>query len=117
MSVVVINNMPTQEDVATARKDYKDYIKITIDIVQEIIALGGEYHADAEALMIRNYNCKQENIWGGGYQISKNEFIVDALINIRPMHNNPSTDILDARKRVRFLTLSKQKFANIKSLL
>ena|SRR3989344_5691225 len=117
MSVIIINNTPTRQDIASAREDYNDYIKITADIDKEIVAMGGEYHADAEAIMIKDYNCQQENIWGGGYQISKDEFIVDALINIRPSDNNSSTDILDPSKRVKFLTLAKQKLANIKSLL
>ncbi len=117
MSVVVINGSLTKEDIEIGREDYKDYIKITADIYKGIVAIGGEYHADAEAIMIKKYDCQQKNIWGGGYQISKDEFIVDALINIRPIDNNSSTDILDPLKRQKFLNLIKQKFANIKSLL
>ncbi|MEK7526589.1 MAG: DUF5674 family protein [Patescibacteria group bacterium] len=117
MSVVIIKDILTVQDVEKAREEYKDYIKITVDIDKGVVAIGGQFHADAEMVMMQEYNCKQSSIWGGGYQISKDTFIVDALINMRPSDNNPSSDILNPEKREKFLTLAKQKLANIKSLL
>lgn len=65
MAIVVVQKKPSKEELETARQDYDTYIKITIDLNKKLIALGGEYHADAEALLLEQGG-KQKDIWGGG---------------------------------------------------
>jgi len=70
-------------------------IKIVVDINREIIALGGEMHADAEEVLL-NDGSKQEDLWGANIfpDREKDKRIrYDSLINIRPSQNNTSLEI------------------------
>ena len=96
----------TEEDFEKAEKDYKTYIKITVDIESETVALGGEYHADAEKILLEE-GSKQENIWGGGVDLKSKAIFVNAMINLRPK-SNYSTDILDPVARKRFLGIARK---------
>lgn len=75
---------------------FPEMIKFVVDIDKEILALGGELHADAEAVLLEA-GCEQKNLWGGNvYPDSKIEKIeYDSLINIRPSQNNRSLEIQD----------------------
>ena len=80
-------------------------VKMVVDIEKGIMGLGGDLHADAEALLIQNGSL-QENIWGANLYPdldSKNRIEYTALINIRPSQNNPSMEILDdqVKKKVK----------------
>lgn len=119
MSVVILdkNRLPAKEEINSAKKHYNNYLKITIDIVKEIVAIGGEYHVDAEQIMIKNYNCKQKNIWGGGYELDTGEYRTDAMINVRPFHKNSTMIIRDPEIERKFLQIAKDTIENIKFIL
>ena len=77
---------------------FPEMIKFVVDVEKEILALGGEMHADAEETLLE-YGSEQKNLWGGNvYPDSKTEKIeYNSLINIRPSQNNRSLDIQDER--------------------
>lgn len=80
-----------------AKKGYGSVVKIAIDIEREKIALGGEFHSDCEAMLVKN-GSEPVNIWGANVysdrpEKERLEFI--ALINIRPTFNNRSMEIQD----------------------
>ena len=104
MTVVIIKDKLTSEDVKKAREEYEFYIKITADIEKEIIALGGEYHADAEKVLIEKYNCLSRNIWGGGYNITTKKIETNAILNLRPGIND-SMEIIDPEARKKYIEL------------
>ena len=104
MAIIVIKEKLTSGDIKKAREDYEFYIKITVDIEKQIIALGGEYHADAEKVLIEEYNCSSKNIWGGGYNIKTKNFETNAMINLRPEVND-SMEIIDSDIRKRYIDL------------
>ena len=111
MIIILPKNQPlTPEALKQARMDYKDFVKVTIDIKNEIVALGGEYHIDAERILLEQ-GSKQENIWGGGVDLSTNTFVINAMVNLRPGRND-STDILDPTTRERFLSLAQGALKN-----
>ncbi len=116
MAIVVIKDKISKEDIKRAREEYAEYIKITADTEQEIVAIGGEYHADAEQVLRENYGSLGSNIWGGGYNITLDTFEVNAIVNIKPGKND-SSDILDPGARNHFLEIVKRKLGGIKSWL
>ena len=116
MAVVILKKRLTQQIIQKAREEYKNYIKITVDLEQEIIALGGEYRADAEGVLNREHDSKRSHIWGGGYNIETGEFETNALINIR-QPNNPSMEIVDTDARENFLGLVKDQLQEIPDYL
>lgn len=115
MIVVVVNNL-TKTDLLKAREDYREYIKITVDLQKKIVAIGGEYHADAEAKLTEEYQSKSSDIWGGGYNITLRKYETNAMINIKPAVND-SPDILDPVIREKFLNLVKEKLAGLELLM
>ena len=78
-----------------AKEFYRDMIKGAVDLEREIIALGGEYHIDANNVLI-NDGSHQENIWGFNLNLGSDMDIeYTALINIRPAAGNKSMTISD----------------------
>lgn len=113
--VIVVDKL-SEEDVLKAKEDYSEYIKVTADISRGIVAIGGEYHADAEEILVRDYQCENKDIWGGGYNIKLKKFETNAVLNIKPQIND-SPEIIDQKIRETFLSLVKEKLANIEVFL
>lgn len=106
MAIILVENKPSKEDFQKTKEDYESYIKLTIDIERQIVALGGEYHTDAEKLLL-DQGSKQKNIWGGGVNLETKQFETNAIINLRPGRND-STEILDLKTREKFLIIAKR---------
>ena len=73
-------------------------IKGVVDIEQEILAMGGEYHMDANVVLTEN-GSKQKDVWGFNWYFDRNdderiEYV--SLINIRPLHGNKVMEVQDA---------------------
>jgi hypothetical protein len=87
---------------------FGDMVKYVVDVRRGWIAVGGELHADGEALLLES-GAEQADLWGANYYPGRGperciEF--SALINIRPAQGNPAMEILDpdTRERIRDLT-------------
>ena len=104
------------EDVKKAREHYEFYIKVTADVEQKIVIIGGEYHVDAETLLLNKYGGRQGDIWGGGFNLRTKRFETNALINLRTGKND-SMEIIDSKAREAFLSLVKSKLQGIEDLL
>ncbi len=85
-------------------------VKFVVDVEQGIVAVGGELHADAEAILI-DRGSRQESLWGGNYYPGRGEsrcLEYGSLINIRPSLKNPSMFVQDAviREKMREIVAS-----------
>lgn len=109
MAVVKIEERVTKEDLKRAREEYGDFIKVVVDINKRAMVIGGEWHADAEKMLLDSGN-QQENIWGGSVDLSTRAIDVIALINIRSKHGNDSQEILDLKVKEKFIQIVKEKF-------
>lgn len=109
MSVVIIKDKVTPKDLKVASQDYGEYIKVVIDIETEMAAIGGQWHADGEAELLK-LDSKQKNIWGGGLDLKRKIIETSALINIRPRQGNASQEILDLKIKEKFTRIVKDKF-------
>lgn len=90
-----------------AKKRFGDMVKAVVDIELGIMVIGGELHADEEAILLEN-GSKQENLWGINIYIDKlaNERVeFDSMINIRPRQNNRSRDVLDPKIREKIVAI------------
>ncbi len=88
-----------------AENQFGDLVKAVVDVEKEIIAIGGDLHADEEALLLEQGSI-QENLWGINLHIDKaeNEFIeFDSMINVRPSQNNKIRGIesLDTQRKIK----------------
>ncbi|MEK7546786.1 MAG: DUF5674 family protein [Patescibacteria group bacterium] len=89
-----------------ANEGFGDLVKAAVDIAQEIMAIGGELHADEEAILMEQENSKRENTWGiniypkkppalrslgEGREDERIEF--DSMINLKPAFGNRSRNV------------------------
>jgi hypothetical protein len=96
--------VPLSEITEISKEFYYPMIKGVVDIEHEIVAFGGEYHMDAN-LVLLDTGLLQSNIWGFNLLIDKlqkneSEYIeYTSLINIRPQVGNRFMEIEDAKIR------------------
>jgi hypothetical protein len=83
------------------------YIKLAVDVRREVLAGGGELHADCEQVLLED-GSRQEDIWGADWLPFSQEVQFEALINIRPRQDNPSMTILDPAIRERVETIARR---------
>ena len=82
-------------------------VKAAVDVGRHIMAIGGELHADEEALLLGDGSV-QDDIWGINLYPGETgeEWIeFDSMINIRPSQGNRSRTVEDQelRARIRFV--------------
>lgn len=116
MALLVLQKKLTKKDFQLARQDYQFYLKITVDLLQKIVALGGQYHADAEKILVEKFGSLKKNLWGGGFNIKTQKFEANALINLKPGQNE-SLEILDPYLRQAFFDLVAEKLSNLSELI
>jgi hypothetical protein len=99
MNIKIIDKKISESELREIAKDfYGEMVKGVVDIEREIIAMGGEYHMDANIILTDN-GSKQQNIWGFNWYFNKSgderiEYI--SLINIRPKQGNRVMEVQDA---------------------
>jgi len=102
MPIKIIDKKITENELREIAKDfYIDMIKGVADIERGILAIGGEYHMDANAILIEN-GSQQQNVWGFNWYFDRTgderiEYV--SLINIRPAQGNRSMEVQNASLR------------------
>ena len=94
-------------------KPYREMIKFVVDIRREVIALGGEMHADAQKVLLED-GSKQQDVWGANiYPGRSKEQRLEwhSLINIRPSVGNCSIEIQDRPIQERVRKISEKLLA------
>lgn len=92
---VIVGQIKKSELDEIAKNQFGDLVKAVVDIEKEIMAIGGELHADEEAVLLEN-GSRQENLWGINLYPGKEgaewlEF--NSMINIRPSQGNRSRGV------------------------
>lgn len=81
-----------------ARVQFGSFVKAVVDVGREIMAVGGELHADAETALLED-GSRQEDLWGINLYLEKpfdERIEYDSMINVRPSQNNASRGVEDA---------------------
>lgn len=107
---VVSSKISKQTLKQIAELRFGDMVKAVVDIEKKIMALGGELHADEEAVMIEN-GSRQADLWGINLYPGKTgrdmiEF--DSMINIRPSQENRSRSVEDKIIQNRIIAIVKE---------
>ncbi len=89
---------------------FEDMVKYVVDVRLDVAAVGGQLHADAEAMLLARGSA-QADLWGANYYPGRGEdecIEYTSLINIRPAQGNRSMEVQDAaaRGRIRELTFA-----------
>lgn len=87
-----------------ATEQFGDFVKAVVDLGSGRIAVGGEMHADEEALLL-DQGARQSDLWGINLYPERpaGELVeFDSMINVRPSQGNRSrgVDDLEIQRRI-----------------
>ena len=102
MSIQIITNPISKKDLEKIAQDqFGDWVKAVVDVVRNVMAIGGDLHADEEAVLLQD-GSQQKNLWGINLWFDKaaDEWIeFNSMINIRPSQHNRSRGVEDESLR------------------
>lgn len=110
MTIRIITDVISKQDIGEIAKDqFGDMVKAVVDIAAGIMAIGGELHADEEAVLLEKGSA-QRNLWGINLYPEKSsaEWIeFHSMINVRPAQGNRSRNIEDPKIQEKIRTIVK----------
>lgn len=98
MAIRIVKNKITLAQLKDmAKKEFGNVVKAVVDVEQEIMAIGGELHADEEVLLMEEEGSKRDHTWGINLypeRFGSEAFIeFDSMINLKPMFGNRSRGV------------------------
>jgi len=100
MDIVIIKEPTTRTELKKiAEKRFGDMVKAAVDIEQEIMAVGGQFHMDEQVFLYEETGSKQQNVWGINIfpdEVGDKFIEIDSLINLKPDQGNRTRGIQDA---------------------
>lgn len=102
MSIRIVSEPVSLEDLrGMAGEQFGDFVKVVVDLRRGVMAMGGELHADEEALLLED-GALQADLWGINLYPGRapGELIeFDSMINVRPSQSNRSRGVDDPSVR------------------
>ena len=95
----LVRQPATEQQMQEMLEAHGSFIKVAVDIHRNVLAGGGEFHADCESLLMED-GSRREDVWGADWLPAERKVRFTALINIRP-RVNPAMEIRDAGIRQR----------------
>lgn len=109
--IKIITSPISKEDLKeSAHGTFAGLVKAAVDIEQNIMAIGGDLHADEEAILIEN-GSHQRDLWGINIYFDRpeSEWIeFDSMINIRPSQNNRGRSIESEEIKIKIIEIVKK---------
>jgi hypothetical protein len=105
--IVTTGGISLQQVSELSARGFGDMVKAVVDVRLQVMALGGELHADEEQVLL-DRGSAQEDLWGINIypELAPDERVeFDALINIRPSQGNRSRGVEDGSVRSRILDI------------
>jgi hypothetical protein len=96
-----------------AEEFYENMVKAVVDVQREIMAIGGEMHADAEGVLLGE-GSKRADLWGVNLYLDRPEadrIAYTSMINVRPRAGNSGMEVEDKALRDRIQTIINQRVA------
>ena len=108
VSIIVVRQpLLVQALIPLAQKWHGNLVKGVADVDQGILALGGDWHMDANNVLIAD-GSQQKHVWGFNiYPDERGDAAIEyiSLINIRPAQGNRDMEIQDTDLRTTVRTL------------
>jgi hypothetical protein len=99
MPIQIVSAPVTLEELRRlAGQQFGDFVKAVVDVGRGVMAIGGELHADEEALLLQD-GAGQADLWGINLypdRPSAELIEFDSMINVRPSRGNRSRGVEDA---------------------
>lgn len=109
MKIHIVRQPATEGQIRDMLEELETYIKLAVDVERNILAGGGEYHADCEEVLLED-GSGQEDVWGADWYPDSRMVAFSALINIRPHQNSPGMEIQDPKVRTKIETIVRRLF-------
>jgi len=106
--IVIAGNAVTASQASEMLQALGSYVKLAVDVERELVAGGGELHADCEQALIED-GSRQDDIWGADWDPA-GEVRFESLINIRPRQGNRSLVIQSPELRQRVERIVRRVF-------
>jgi Protein of unknown function (DUF5674) len=90
-----------------AADQFGDFVKAVVDVRQDVMAIGGELHADEEAMLLER-GSRQADLWGINIypdRVAAERVEFDSMINVRPAQGNRSRSVDDPGIQDRILDI------------
>src|SRR3989344_2387555 len=114
MSTRIIKDLISKTELAEiAKEQFGDLVKAVVDVEQGIMAIGGELHADEEAVLLEQ-GSRQEDLWGINFYPNKQEeewLEFDSMINVKPSQDNRSRGVENNETREKIKQVIKKLVA------
>ena len=108
MTIQIVRGRITPDDLRSlAREQFGDFVKAVVDVRLGVMAVGGELHADEEALLIEQ-GSRQADLWGINLypdRAGTDRIEFDSMINIRPSQGNRSRSVEDPGLRQQVVSI------------
>ena len=102
MAVQIVREPITLDELRSlAQGQFGEFVKAVVDVRRGVMAIGGELHADEEALLIEQ-GARQADLWGINLypdRVGTDRIEFDSMINVRPSQGNRSRSVEDPALR------------------
>jgi len=102
MAVQIVREPITLDELRSlAHGQFGEFVKAVVDVHLGVMAIGGELHADEEALLIEQGG-HQADLWGINLypdRVGTDRIEFDSMINVRPSQGNRSRSVEDPALR------------------
>ena len=106
--IIIIRQPATRDQIAQMSEAFgESLIKLAVDVERQILAGGGELHADCEAALLED-GSQQHNVWGADWYPPEQKVGFESLINIRPRQQNFALEIQDPTLRSKIEAIVRQ---------
>lgn len=109
IKIVKKEELITKEELKQmAEQAFGNLVKAVVDVEQEIMAVGGEFHADEEVLLMEREKSKREHTWGINLRFDKagEDWIeFDSIINLKPVFGNRTRGIDDQKTKEKIIKI------------
>lgn len=103
--LIIVRKPANNEQIIQMAETYSGLmIKLAVDVKREILAGGGELHADCEQVLLEDGSV-QEFIWGADWYPEIKRVGFESLINIRPRQQNRTMEIKNLILREKIETI------------
>jgi hypothetical protein len=103
--IIIIRQPATRDQLAHMSEAFGEaLIKLAVDVEREVLAGGGELHADCEAALLKD-GSQQHDVWGADWYPLEQQVGFESLINIRPRQQNFALQVQDPALRLRIETI------------
>lgn len=96
MTMKILQNQVTRKDLGDmAQQQFGEWIKAVVDVERGIMAIGGELHADMQAVLLEQRS-RMEDTWGINLYPNRQDgdwIEFNSMINVRPSSGNQSREV------------------------